>query len=166
MKALIAALLLAIPLARLAAQEDEDHDHHHLHLSHPLVTESPSPDTKIRLDYMHSLSSEAASESETEWRVEGEYAFVDALSLTVVAPYIVRTESDGTRVSSLGSVELSLKAASLRFGENGILVGGGLSAALPTGSDTKGLDRERSGNLSLCNSSSRVLRIAGKNPKD
>src|SRR5205085_9699962 len=28
------------------------------------------------------------------------------------------------------------------------------------------LDRERSGNLSLCNRSSRVLRIAGKNPKD
>src|SRR5205814_8317607 len=41
------AVLFLTPLTAIRSQEhDDDHDHDHLHFSHPLVTESPSPDTK------------------------------------------------------------------------------------------------------------------------
>lgn len=122
-----------------AQEHDDDHDHDHLHFSHPLVTESPTPDTKIRFDYLAVRTTGATDERETDLRLEGEYAFTDAVSLAVVAPYVFRTLPGGTKLNALGSLELSLKAASLRFAEQGILIGGGLSAALPTGSDTKGI---------------------------
>ena len=129
-----------LPITRVRAQEhDEDHDHDHLHFSHPLVTESPTPDTKIRFDYLAVRTTGATDERETDLRLEGEYAFTHAVSLAVVAPYVFRTLPGGTKLNALGSLELSLKAASLRFAEQGILIGGGLSMALPTGSDAKGI---------------------------
>jgi hypothetical protein len=131
---------MMLPLARMQAQQkEEDHDHDHLHFSHPLVTESPSPDTKIRFDYLAVRTIGSAPERETDLRLEVEYGFADAISLAVVAPYVFRTSPVSTKLDGLGSVELSLKSASLRFAEHGILIGGGLSAALPTGSDTKGI---------------------------
>ena len=60
---------------RLLAQEhehqDADHDHDaRLHFSHPLFTESPSPDTKVRVDY---LFREIKSDThEHSMRLEGE----------------------------------------------------------------------------------------------
>jgi hypothetical protein len=71
--------------------------------------------------------------------LEGEYAFNHAISLAIVTPFISRTAPAAERASGLGNIQLSLKAASLAFGERGFLIGGGLSAALPTGSDTKGI---------------------------
>jgi hypothetical protein len=136
---LIAALLL-VPPAGIEAQEHEgDHDHEHLHFSHPLVTESPSPDTKIRLDYIYTLISGTGGVRENMIRIEGEYAFTHALSLALVTPFVSRSEPATTRVSGVGNVELSLKAASLALADHGFLLGGGLSVALPTGSDAKGI---------------------------
>jgi len=126
------------PLTGMKAQEhEEDHDHDHLHFSHPLVTESPSPDTKVRLDYIGARTSDPSGVQENTFRLEGEYSFNRSVSLAVVTPFISRTAPAADRASGLGNIELSLKAASLAFGERGLLLGGGLSAALPTGSDTK-----------------------------
>ncbi len=139
-RSILIAAFVFIPLGAVGAQDhDEDHDHDHLHFSHPLVTESPSPDTKLRLDYIYTLTSVTAGVSEDAIRVEGEYAFTHSVSLAIVTPFISRTTSATERVSGLGNIELSLKAASLAFGEDGVLLGGGLSAALPTGSDVKGI---------------------------
>jgi hypothetical protein len=124
----------------MAAQEhehEEDHDHDHLHFSHPLVTESPSPDTKIRLDYFGARTTGPSEVSENTFRLEGEYAFTHSISLAIVAPFTSRTAPATDRASGFGNIELSLKAATLAFGERGLLLGGGLSAALPTGSDAK-----------------------------
>ena len=135
---LIASLL--IPLTGSRAQEHEvDHDHDHLHFSHPLVTESPSPDTKLRLDYIATRTGGPTGVRENTFRFEGEYSFNQSVSLSIVTPFISRTAPAAERASGLGNIELSLKAASLAFGERGLLLGGGLSAALPTGSDTKGI---------------------------
>jgi hypothetical protein len=135
---LIATLFL--PLTAVRAQEhEEDHDHDHLHFSHPLVTESPSPDTKFRLDYIGARTSGPTGVHENTLRLEGEYSFSHSVSLAIVTPYISRTAPATERASGLGNLELSLKAASLAFGEHGLLLGGGLSAALPTGSDTKAI---------------------------
>jgi len=135
-RSILIIAFLSIPLVTLGAQDhDEDHDHDHLHFSHPLVTESPSPDTKLRLDYLGVRTSGLSGVHENTFRLEGEYAF----SLAIVTPFISRTAPVTERASGLGNIELSLKAASLAFGEKGVLLGGGLSAGLPTGSDTKGI---------------------------
>ncbi len=138
-------LVLAVsvtPCAALWAQEhddDDDHDHDHLHFSHPVVTESPSPDTKFRVDYLGTRTSGLDGIHENTFRVEGEYGFNDNLSLAVVTPFVSRTAPRTERESGLGDIELSLKAASLVFAERGLLLGGGLSATLPTGNDAKGI---------------------------
>ena len=139
-RSILIAAFVFIPLGAVGAQDhDEDHDHDHLHFSHPLVTESPSPDTKLRLDYIYTLTRGTAGVREEAIRVEGEYAFTHSVSLSIVTPFISRTAPATVRTSGLGNIELSLKAASVAFGESGLLLGGGLSAALPTGSDAKGI---------------------------
>ena len=139
-RSLLIAALIFTPLTGMKAQEDEkDHDDDHLHFSHPLVTESPSPDTKIRLDYIGSRTRGSTGVDENTFRLEGEYSFTHSVSLAIVTPFISRTAPPPNRASGLGNIELSLKAASLAFGEHGLLFGGGLSAALPTGNDAKGI---------------------------
>ena len=139
-RSILIAALLFMPLTGMRAQEREaDHDYDHLHFSHPLVTESPSPDTKLRLDYIGTRTSGPTGVRENTFRLEGEYSFNQSVSLAIVTPFISRTAPAAERASGLGNIELSLKAASLAFGERGLLLGGGLSAALPTGSDTKGI---------------------------
>jgi hypothetical protein len=137
-----AVLVIAVFPTRARAQgdhHDEDHDHGYLHFSHPLITESPSPDTKIRLDAAFGSSDEPADSHAIGLRGEVEYAFSKSLSLAVVAPFVHVTSPRDARTSSLGSVELSAKAASFTFAESGVLIGGGMSVGLPTGSDTKGI---------------------------
>jgi hypothetical protein len=137
---LLVATFILLPIAAVQGQgHDDDHDHDHLHFSHPLVTESPSPDTKLRIDYLGIRTSGSTGVHENEFRLEGEYAFNHAVSFAIVTPFISRTAPAAERASGLGNIELSLKAASLAFGEQGLLLGGGLSAALPTGSDAKGI---------------------------
>jgi hypothetical protein len=137
---LLVVTFFLIPSAEMQAQEHEaDHGHDHLHFSHPLVTESPSPDTKLRFDYIATRTSDPTGVRENTFRVEGEYAFNPSVSLAIVTPFISRTAPAAERVSSISNIELSLKAASLAFGDHGLLLGGGLSVALPTGNDAKGI---------------------------
>ena len=133
------ALLLLAPLHLAAQDHDDDHEHGHLHFSHPLVTESPSPDTKLRFDYILDWSNETPAARENTIRVEGEYAFTHSVSLAVVTPFTFRNSPSTDRANGIGNVELSLKAASLRYGEQGLLLGGGFSVGIPTGSDAKGI---------------------------
>ena len=142
-RAFIRCLLLIAPTILLPTgsciAQDHDEDHDHLHFSHPLVTESPTPDTKIRLDFIAFRVSGDFPASLNAVRLEGEYAFTHALSLAVVTPFVWITEPATDRASGFGDVELALKAASLAFADRGFLVGGGLSTSLPTGSDSKGI---------------------------
>jgi hypothetical protein len=137
---LLVTTFLLLPITASHGQDHEDdHDHDHLHFSHPLVTESPSPDTKLRIDYLGVRTTGSTGVHDNEFRLEGEYAFNRSVSLAIVTPFISRTAPAAERASGLGNVELSLKAANLAFGEQGLLLGGGLSVALPTGSDAKGI---------------------------
>ena len=133
---LVFALVLA-PIAVKSQETDDDHDRDHLHFSHPLVTESPTPDTKIRLDYVATNISDRPGLHENTIRIEGEYAFTHIVSLALVTPFTFRTAPVNERTRGLGDIELSLKAASLAYGEKRILLGGGLSVGIPTGSDVK-----------------------------
>jgi hypothetical protein len=139
-RSILLIALVAAPASRIYGQDhDEDHDHGDLDFSHPLVTESPTPDTKIRFDFAGSRTAGPANVHENVFRLEGEYAFNHAVSIAIVTPFVSRTAPTSDRASNVGNVEISLKGASLVLGEHGVLIGGGMSAELPTGNEAKGI---------------------------
>jgi hypothetical protein len=118
--------------------DHDDHDHDHgLHFAHPLIVESPSPDTKLRLDYFDRKFPGGAI-TERAIRLEGEYAFTRSVSLEFNLPFVRRSESSNS-VAGIGSTELALKLATFAFDESGLLVGGGIETELPSGDDNKGI---------------------------
>ncbi len=118
------------------ADHDEDHHHAPVHFSHPLFTESPSPDTKLRLDFIRGVL--AHDVSDNTFRVEGEYAFSRNVSVEANVPLTSRSIS-GNRTTAVGSGEIALKLASFAAAANGVLLGGGVAFGVPTGNDTKGI---------------------------
>ncbi len=106
-----------------------------LHFSHPIFTESVSPDTKVRIDADHSWASDG---KESEIGLEGEYAFTRAFSLEVGLPYGFLNPDGGSSTSGLGNFEATLKFANYAFEERGVLLGYGLSVGFPTGNATAG----------------------------
>lgn len=144
LRALAAAAVLASFLAPHTAwgqtsqheHADHDHDHHHgmLHFSHPLVAESVTPDTKIRLNGVFSNHS-AGSDDEME--VEAEYAFAPAFSIELgFTPYTYtsRTPSalpGATGRESFSELDIDLKFANFAFAEHGVLLGYGAGLAVP-----------------------------------
>ncbi|MBI1367040.1 MAG: hypothetical protein GC162_00150 [Planctomycetes bacterium] len=103
-----------------------------LHFDHPLVAESPSPDTKIRLDYIFENSANGEGDRHT-LNVEGEYAFNPSFSIEVNAPYTWLNPDAGGTTSHFDSAEIALKYANFAFADRGLLVGGGIEFGLPTG---------------------------------
>lgn len=73
---IIVLLFVALGFSQAHVQADVGDAHqgqNPLHFSHPLVAESPSPDTKIRVDHM--FTNLAGDEGEQHaLRFEGEYA--------------------------------------------------------------------------------------------
>lgn len=119
-------LLVALGSAdALSAQDTHDHAHDHpLHFTHPLIAESISPDTKLRADYTQ-LRLDGNSASDLEF--EGEYAFTRGFSLEAG----VHLDPEG---GEFGETHLIAKLASYALEDRGVLLGGGLSVGLPTGS--------------------------------
>ncbi len=120
---LVACLTVCVTAAR--AQHTHDHDHHGqpgLHFVHPLVAESNSPDTKVRISYEYL---DPAAEHELEF--EGEYAFSRAFSIEV-GVHFNATET------ALGDTHVRLKGASYVFEQHEVLLGFGLALDLPTAS--------------------------------
>lgn len=132
---------LAVLVTAPARSHELDHhaaDHHATgvpHFTHPLIAESPSPDTKLRLDYF--FRDEEGGERHS-LRLEGEYAFAPWLSLEVDVPYTAVNPDDGESQSNLDTVEAALKLAIPHLWTN-VLLGGGIEFGLPTGDDPKGI---------------------------
>ncbi len=129
------------------AQEHASHSHTaaDLHFSHPLVAESPSPDTKLRLDYFFANEpgeeGEAGAERHT-LQLEGEYSFTPWLSVEVNVPYTFLDPDEGQGTNRLDNMEVGLKYANFAFAERGLLLGGGIEFGLPTGNEEKGIGSE------------------------
>ena len=148
----ILALVLASAGA-LQAFAHEDHAHPGgLHFSHPLIAESPSPDTKIRLDYFflnvdgevedEELGEEGEGPSkfkESTVNLELEYAFTRNISIEVDIPYTFINPDEGKDVNHFNTIDIGVKLASFILEKYGILLGGGLEFGLPTGDDNKGI---------------------------
>jgi len=114
----------------------EPRHHEGLHFSHPLIAESPSPDTKVRLDYFFSHDNEA---DEDTIRAELEYAFARWGSIELNLPYAFVDSDEGAGTSGVGNIDVGLKLACYCFEEYGVLLGGGIELVLPTGDDNKGI---------------------------
>ncbi len=129
-----AALFLSQPPAQC---QNRHHEEEELHFSHPLIVESPSPDTKIRFDYFYRRFREGIRASEHTPRVEFEYAFRPTFSIEANVPYTFRNVEGDPRVSHSDSIEVALKFANFHFKERHVLLVYGVSFDLPSGSDAK-----------------------------
>lgn len=138
--AFVSFCLLVLASSKGLAQEHDhgSHDDHDgpIHFSHPMFTESPSPDTKLRLDYL--FRQITSSSREHSMRIEAEYAFTPNVSLEANIPLTRRSES-GTTANAVGSGELALKLASFAAAKRGLLFGGGVAVGVPTGNDRKAI---------------------------
>lgn len=105
--------------------EGEDH-HHRLHFAHPMIAESVTPDTKLRLDHRFF---DFAEGDENSGVLEAEYAFHRSLSLEFGFPFSY-TESEP------GNLEAILKFANYAFEDAGLLLGYGAGVTFPTAGDT------------------------------
>jgi len=138
-------ILLTANSNYLFAHEGESHTKKGLHFSHPLISESPSPDTKIRLDYFFmDIEVEGAEEEgggfkEHTIRLEAEYAFSRNISIEIDAPYTFINPDEGTGVDHFNNIEVGLKLATYIFEQYGLLLGGGIEFGIPTGDDQKGI---------------------------
>ncbi|RMF17401.1 MAG: hypothetical protein D6757_01310, partial [Alphaproteobacteria bacterium] len=154
---LLSASLVVFALAVGPALAHEGHDAGEgeslLHFSHPLFTESPSPDSKLRVDYFYArLVGEAGDDEEGPpefgalpsdfhtFRLEGEYAFTPSFSIEVNLPFSVRDAGRpfGSR-SHFDNGDIGLKYANYSFADRGLLLGGGIEVGLPLGQDEKGI---------------------------
>ncbi len=141
--ALIAAICLTQFPSTGIAHDGHSHDsasHHRLHFSHPLIAESVSPDTKVRLDYGY-RNAVGGSETATQNRIllEAEYAFYPSFSIETDIPFVVANPAMGTTQSNLGNLGISFKFANFAFAEHNLLLGYGIEFGLPTGNDAKGI---------------------------
>lgn len=119
----------------LGAQEHQP-SHGQLHFAHPLISESVTPDTKVRLDYR---LLNGARENRSIFALHAEYALARSLSLEVGVPYALLDRVEEPDGSGLGSVEIALKLASFAFADRGVLLGYGIAFGLPTADAEDGI---------------------------
>lgn len=139
-------MILLISCLRSIAQEHnssngkEIHGQEHLEFSHPLVTESISPDTKIRLTFLDTKGQD--NKLSQTYDLELEYAPVPVFSIHLDVPYEVLHPSENQTLSNLSEIEVDLKFANFAFESHNVLLGYGISFGLPTGNQTKGIGND------------------------
>jgi len=130
---------LLVDLAAAAAPHDEHGGHIHgqtLHFSHPILGESPSPDTKLRLGGIRGSGDEGDA---TTLFLEAEYAFDPAFSIGLDVPYTFLDPDGGPSEDALDNVGVVFKFANFAFADRGLLLGYGIEFGLPTGDEDAGI---------------------------
>src|SRR5258708_10926697 len=115
-------LSILVPTVILATTIQAQHHHNEeLHFSHPLIVESPSPDTKIRFDYFYRRFRTGQKASEHSARVEFEYAFRPTFSIEINVPYTFRHVEGEPRVNHADSMDVALKIANFALKDHHVL---------------------------------------------
>ncbi len=141
---IVAMVVVTSVVARQGhAQADHSHDAgdttHGLHFSHPLFTESVSPDTKVRLNTGREWEADGRA---WEYEFEAEYAFHRAFSIEVGLPYVAR-QPDGTPGDArVGNLKVLFKFANYAFESKGLLLGYGVEFGVPTGDQAVGIGND------------------------
>ncbi|MCH7827096.1 MAG: hypothetical protein IIC75_03835 [Bacteroidetes bacterium] len=142
LKLIIAALFSIIFMsnnyAALVLHHDDKDKNKHIHFAHPLITETPSPDTKIRFDYFYRNINSGVLKNHTT-RLELEYAFAPSFSIEVDIPYTILKPSLGSTESNFNTISIGFKFANYAFEESNILLGYGLEFGIPTGDQDVGI---------------------------
>ena len=133
----IVIIMFTVSLFISNALAQHHHEEEELHFSHPLIAESPSPDTKIRFDYFYRRIRSGERAGEHTARVEFEYAFKPTFSIETNVPYTFRNVDGQPRVSHTDNIEVALKFANFHFKERHVLLDYGVSFGIPIGSDAK-----------------------------
>ena len=118
-----------------------EHDERILHFSHPISTESPTPERQVRIDYSYESIDQGEPNVQT-LTVGGEYFFTPIVSLEFGVPYVMQSGDAG---DSIGNVDMGLKMSNPALIEKGVLLAYGLEVILPTGDEAKkgiGSDKE------------------------
>ena len=145
---LVTALLALVAAAgsgreALASQEGEGGEaREHLEFSHPLVSNTPQPETYVRFTYEYFNEPRHEHEPGADRHtltVNMEYALLRSFSLELFVPYTFLNPDKGSSTNRLDNLELVGKYASFAFEEHGLLFGGGLALDLPTGNEDKGI---------------------------
>jgi hypothetical protein len=135
------ALCLVCVLAYAGIARTQEHHHgddEELHFSHPLIAESPAPDTKVRFDYFdRRFGRNADNAVEHNPRVEFEYAFRRDFSIEIDAPYTFRRSEITGSVNHADTLSVAVKLANFVFEKQHVLLDYGVEFGLPTGSDQK-----------------------------
>ena len=121
------------------ALDGHQHAHPGVDLTHPIVTESPLPETHVRLDYNFG---DAGSEQEHAFTAAVEYAFTPNVSVEAVLPYVVLDAADGDTVGRLADAAVAVKLASYHYIERRILPAVGVEVILPTGNEERGVGND------------------------
>lgn len=123
---------------RPAGTEAGDHRHAHPHvdLEHPLVGESPLPETHLKFRFNHFDGGDETSQSAA---AELEYAFVPEFSLEAVLPYTWVNPEEGPSGHGVDSAEVAFKMASFYWLDRNLLPAVGLGIGLPTGNEEEGI---------------------------
>jgi hypothetical protein len=109
----------------------------HPEFSHPLITESISPDTKIRLTFLNTKGTD--NKIAQTYDLELEYSPVPVFSIHLDVPYEVIHPSENLLISNLNEIEVDLKFANFAFASHNVVMGYGMSFGLPTGNQAKGI---------------------------
>jgi hypothetical protein len=134
-----AAIGACVCAGEAQAQEEHVHEdgsthlHEGLHFTHPLIAESITPDTKLRVDYQWLDFPDGDTESSTV--LEAEYAFHRSFSIELGLPY-------SASASEFGNLEAVLKFAYYAFEDAGILLGYGVELGFPTNGTPAGHDED------------------------
>lgn len=166
---LLAALFLFLaPPAGAAAQEAHEHDegpahaaraHEHtgLHFTHPMIAESVTPDTKVRMDHQFFDFPDGTRENSSV--LEAEYAVHRAVSLEVGLPY-------SYTAGSFGNLRALFKLANYALEDSGVLLGYGVGVTFPTNgaADVAGHVDEEGGHADEGHAGVRLSRSAAPPP--
>jgi hypothetical protein len=145
---LVAALLTAIAAAgsgreALASEEGEGGEAGEpLEFSHPLVSNTPQPETYVRFGYDYFNEPRHGHEPGADRHtltVGAEYAPIRSFSLEFFVPYTFLNPDHHSSTSRLDNLDFTAKYASFAFEDRGVLFGGGLALDLPTGNEDKGI---------------------------
>jgi hypothetical protein len=119
-----------------SSHDGHAHAHPGIDLTHPIVTESPLPETHLRLDYNFAYSGDGREHSAS---AAVEYAFTSSFSVEAVLPYTFLDPDDGDSTDGLSDAIVAMKFATYRFVDHGFLPAVGVELVLPTGDEERGI---------------------------
>jgi hypothetical protein len=129
------------PHHRPAGGGEREHMHAHpgVDLTHPIVTESPLPETHVRLDYAFAND---GGNIEHGFQVSGEYAFIPEFSIEAALPYSLLDPENAGPIGGIADAVLAVKLATYRLADHHVIPAIGVEVVLPTGNEERGIGND------------------------